>query len=321
MLLPPPPITLVRCTPEEGKRRLRSYVFGGMHAGRRPPRGISREALPEMLEENLQPNTSAEALMRILDTALFYESVEILPLIRARLNAREATADDVERSAWCLQMFGELGSREEAGQAAEYFDRVLVPHDGARRNLSLLLETLPTFAPHGSLDRLCQRIGFEIQAAAQTPDPRDPENAKLERLRDLMCGPAPIAVALLQARSRLWRTPPEQRRLELVGIYLGESPLSDGVTQVWAARMLRAEAREADPAPVLALFGQALDAADPEQMDPDRANFIAHRSAQAILYLGGRLKAAQRMRYEAIENGPRNFLWDDTEPPSFDSGG
>src|SRR5262245_24946399 len=102
--MPQPRITLVRYTHEDGKQLLRSFVFGGDYAGRRPPRGAPPECLAEMLLEDLKPDSPADAFMRALDAALFYERADILPQIRSMLTAQERDAADVERSAWRLRM-------------------------------------------------------------------------------------------------------------------------------------------------------------------------------------------------------------------------
>ena len=307
----PIPITQVRYSPEEGEQVLRRFIFGGPYAGRRPPRGVPPPTVVEFIVENVKPDAKPHVFLRTVDTALFYESKEILPHIRQMLTARETDSRSVQRSAYCLQLFGNLGTPEEVVQAAQYFDRILVPHQAAGENLDLLLATLPTLAPAGNIDRIYQRIGEQIREATEVPKPDDPENMRALGLQNIMSLKVPVAATLLQGKSRLLAQTPAQRRMELISIYLGQSPLSDEPTHIWAGRLLRKECMELDPAPVYADLGRAIDAADPQRLDPERAEFITHRAAQAIIYLQGKLTKGQQARYAKVKEAPQNFLWDD----------
>ena len=62
---------------------------------------------------------------------------------------------------------------------------------------------------------------------------------------------------------------------------------------------------------VLAAFGQIIDGSLKSELPKPKKDFFIHRAAQAVIYLQGNLTFSQEAAYEAIENGPENFLWDD----------
>src|SRR3954463_2020961 len=121
-------ITRVRHSEEESRVLLATFIFEGKYGGSRVPRGIEPEFVSRFIRESLQPGSASNAYASILEVIRFYERADVLSNLRQALTAHEASAEDVLRSAYVLQAIGDLGSGNEATQAADYFDRILVSH-------------------------------------------------------------------------------------------------------------------------------------------------------------------------------------------------
>ncbi|MGO4880135.1 MAG: hypothetical protein ACLP59_04860 [Bryobacteraceae bacterium] len=304
------PITAVRYNRKLGKDVLQTFLFGGRYGGIRVPRGVPPELVSEFIGEQVQPDTPPPVYSKVAAVLRFYERPDVLPHLKLALTGKAANLDDVLRAAFVIQSIGDLGTPAEGAQAAAYLDSVLVPQPLALNAFSVLFEALIAVAPAGSPQHLVERLGVVVYQAEQNQ--RTERGVQdYQRIASVQRNDRPRYQIRWDAKSRLARQAPAERRAELLKIYLRQSPLSDTQMEEWAARMLRAEAMHGDPQPVYAAFGQALDAADPKKMGPQRATFEIVRAAQAILYLQGKLSSRQEDLYDAAGKTAMNFLWDD----------
>ncbi len=305
-------MTLVRYTEQQSRELLQSYIFAGKYGPLRAPRGIEPELVSQFIREKLQPSSSADAYASVLELIRFYERADVLPHIRLALTGHEADATDLLRSAYALQAVGDLGSPENAAQAADYFDRVLVPHPAlAARIYPALFDTLVALAPSGSPAQLAQRLAREVEKLAPGQHASEANMMAYDELAAVQRNNLPRTRILVETKKKLAAQPQHVRRAELVRIYLG---LAAGGTMLgtWAARLLRKEAMDGDPEPVYAEFARGIDSIDTKTMGKERASFIIVRAAQAILYLQGTLSSLHRRVYEeAGGGGGMNFLWYD----------
>ena len=174
----------------------------------------------------------------------------------------------------------------------------------------MLFEALIALAPAGSPQRLMERLTAAVHQAAQEQG-SEPGMQDYQRIAAMQRNEQPRYRNRWEAKSRLARQTPAERRTALVRVYLREVPVSSPQLEEWAARMLRAEAMQGDPQPVYAAFGQAIDNVDPKKIGPQRARFEIVRAAQAILYLQGKLSSRHEDLYDKAGKGIMNFLWDD----------
>jgi len=304
------PITAVRYNRKQGQAVLETFIFGGRYGGIRVPRGIDPALVSEFIEQRVAPDAGPEAFSKTAALLRFYERPDVLPHLKLALTQRESSLEDALRSAFVIQSIGDLGSSEEAAQAAAYVDHVLVPLPPALNAFQVLFESLIAVAPAGSPQQLMERLAIAVNDAFQAQ--RTERGVQdYQRIASVQRNDMPKLRARWEAKSRLAQQAPAQRRMELVAIYLRRSPVSSTQMEEWAARMLRAEAMQGDPEPVYAAFGRVLDTIDPQKMGPRIAGFIIARAAQAILYLQGKLTPRQEELYEKAEKGAMNFLWDD----------
>lgn len=304
------PITTARYSRKQGRDVLQTFLLGGRYGGVRVPRGVPPDVVSEFITEKVQPGAPPEVYSKVAATIRFYERPDVLPHLKRALTGKAATLDELLREAFIMQCLGDLGTAEEAAQGAAYIDRVLVPPPLALNAYAVLFEALIAVAPAGSPQRLMERLNAAVYQAAQ--DQRSEKSIQdYQRIAAVQRNDQPRYRGRWDAKSRLAKLAQDARRPELVKIYLRESPFSDPQMEDWAARMLRAEAMQGDPAPVYAAFGQALEAVDPKKLGPQRSRFEVVRAAQAILYLQGKLSSRQEDLYEAAGKGTANFLWDD----------
>ncbi len=291
---------------------MRNYIFGGFRAGPRVPRGIDPDLVSQVIVEQLKLDSPPDAYGKTVRVLRFYESSDCLPHIRRVLTGQEKERADVARSAYAIQAVAEVGKREQANEAAQYFDARLAGHPKAIDAIDVLLETLVVLSPAGSPERLSKRIADEVNRRKAAE--KESENgmrayqqvAAIQRLK------LPQALAAVDAKKKLLAMDPGQRRAELVNIYLGSSPVSDELMITWAGRMLRREAMEGDPKPIYAAFANVIAKADPEKVGQDpMTDTIVNRAAQAVLYLQGKLTRTERQLYEKTKLAAMNFLWDD----------
>ena len=308
--MPEIPITRVRYNEPQSSVLLTNFVFEGRYGGSRAPRGIEPAFVARFIRETVQPNSPPDAYAAVLDLIRFYERPDVLPHLRQALTGHESGGGDILRSTYVLQAIGDLGTREEAAQAAEYFDRVLVGYRGLTARLyPVFLDTLVALAPAGSPTRLMQRLTFDLQRAA--PERRSGEAGmmKYDELAAVERNNAPKTNIVIEIKKRLTAQAADARRPELVRIYVGLSR-GGALLGTWAARLLRKEAIERAADPVRAEFARAIDEVDESKMGAERARAMAARGAQAIIYLQGTLSQQQSARVLDVFAGRGNFLWD-----------
>ena len=312
-------ITTIRYDENGGRAALGRFVFAGKEGGPRVPRGVPAELVSEFILQRLKPDSSPEAYRRTAEVVRFYERADVVPHIGLALNGRVANQRDLMRSAHALQTLGEFGSREQAAWAAQYFDALLTPRQEALDFIPLLLDTLVSLAPAGTADKLRFRLQQEVQEAAPHQYASEARMMAYDRLCGLLRNDLPRAQGTMAAKENLLKLTAARRRGELLLTYLGQSPHSGSAMATWAGRMLRKEAMEGEEEAeaVRGVFARAMELAEPEKLGRQRAGFIIHRAAQAIVYLGGRLSPRQRDLYEKSKPfAAMNFLWDDLEGPN-----
>jgi hypothetical protein len=308
---PPISITLVRWPSRDAARILSDYVNGGLEAGARPPRGIDPEFVSYWIRENVKPDCSPNAMLRVSDLLRFYERKDVLDHISRFLARNESRDRAFRRAAYILQSIGEVGSPEQAAFAVRYLNEFLLPQPIAMDFFGIVLQTAESLA--ASVDYAL--VGRRLQAAIDSAGkPADLESAAaipyLQYSNDRVIE-YPATAIIMEGKRRLIQSPPAQRLQELLFIYLGQSPLSTPSMVVWAGRMIRKHAMDDAQTEIIAAFTQVLDGAMKSQMPKPKKDFLIHRAAQAIIYLQGKLTFPQQTAYEAIQSGPENFLWDD----------
>jgi hypothetical protein len=304
------PITLVRHSEEQSRELLTTFVFGGRYGGYRVPRGISPEFVSRFIGTSLEADSSTDAYARTLAVLRYYECSDVLPHLGQVLTGRESDATAVLRSCYVLQAMADLGSQEDNARSGAYFDQFLVPHASLTTTLyPALCETLIVLAPSVSPAKLAHRLAAEV--AALTPKRGANESALMEydKLAAIQRNDLPAAIFAIQIKDTVARLVDAQRHMPLVRIYLGLDPGGEPL-DTWAARSLRRQSMDYDPRPVWDAFRNELDGLDVPTLGEQRAKFIIVRAAQAIIYLGGTLTAAQSKLYDKSLPGAANFLWD-----------
>jgi len=305
-------ITAVRYNERQGRELLINYIFGGFRAGPRVPRGIDPELVSQVIEEELKPDSPPDAYANTVKILRFYERADCLPHIRRALTGQEREVGDISRSAYAIQAVAEVGNREDIQNVTQYFDAKLSGHPKAMDSIEVLLETLVVLGPAVSEARLSKRIADEVNMRKSGENESEEGMRAYQQVAAVQRLKLPQALAAVNAKKKLLAMNPAERRAELVNIYLGTAPISDDMMIIWAGRMLRREAMEDDPKPVLAAFASEIGKADPKKVGEDAmTDTIVSRAAQAIIYLQGRLTKTERELYEKTKLGAMNFLWDD----------
>jgi hypothetical protein len=304
------PITLVRHNEEQSRQLLSAFVFGGRYGGFRVPRGVSPDFVSKFIRKELSPDSPPDAYARTLQVLRYYECSDVLPHLGQILNGREKDATDVLRSAYVLQAMGDLGSPQDRSQAGVYFDEFLVAHASLAPALyQILCETLIVLAPAVSTAKLRNRLTTEVRALTPQQGAGEAALMQYDKLAAVQRNDLPSAVFAVEVKNGLVGLTGELRNIQLVRTYLGLAPGGEPL-ESWAARALRKEAMNDDPDQVRAAFASELDNINVPTVSESRAKFIVVRAAQAIIYFGGTLTAAQSQFYEKSLPGAANFLWD-----------
>lgn len=308
----PNTLTRVRLGPRAGDEALRAYVFGGHFGPVRVPRGVAPDAVGRFLREQLGPAVEASAVERAVEVMRFYERPDALPAF-ARLFAMPAPGlDDLRRGAFAVQGVADFGG-DLLAPADDFVDAVLVAHPEAMDAVSLLLQTRLALAPHGSLDRLAQRIELEVERAeAAVAD--EATLLAYDRLAALRRNDLPRARAAIERKSAILELEAAERRRTLVSVYLGLDAVSDAWSETWAGRLLRLETMAGGGEAVRAELSAAVAALPASGRGPEEVAFATERACLAILYLEGALTADERERLETAREagmGGMHFLWDD----------
>jgi len=309
------PITLVRWTGQDAAAQLQGFVFGGLFAGNRPPRGIDPEFVSYWILENITASTGAMPISNLLNLLRFYERADVLPHLARTLTRQEPDGRALTRSLYIAQCLGELGNAEVCSFASSYYAELLLPHPAAIDNFPLILETADSLAATVDLPAVGRRLQAAIDTAAKVPDRKGPAGAPYRQLTGYARNNLLSIQRTVEAKRRLMAAEPAQRLQELIFIYLGQSPLSLPSMEIFAARLIRGFAMNEDQETVNKAFSQVIEGTAKSQFDKPRKNFVIHRAAQAIIYFQGKLTFPQEALYEAIQSGPANFLWDDLGPP------
>ena len=305
-------ITTVRYNQKQSREILSNFIFGGFRAGRRVPRGIDPELVSDIIKEELMPDSPPDAYSKTVQVLRFYERTDCLQHIRQVLKGQEKEVTDVSRSAYAIQAIAEVGKREEADEAAQYFDTRLAGHSKAIEAADVLLETLVVLSPLGSPERLSKRIAEEVNMRKTGESESEEGMRTYQKVAAIQRLKLPQALLAVEAKKKVLAMEPDQRRTELINIYLGKSNVSDDLMMTWAGRMLRREVMEGNPKPVYAAFSSEIAQVDPKKVGEDAVtDTIVDRAAQAILYLQGKLTKKERELLEKTKLGAMNFLWDD----------
>lgn len=309
----PIPLTIVRWPRKQAIEKLDAFVLGGRFAGRRPPRGIDPDAAAEWVRLKIKPDASTSAMFRVVDLVRFYELSAIIPHVAAMLQRNESDSRSFGVAACILQVLGEVGNGDQLRFGANYYNEYLVPNPQSIEQLSLMLETAEALGALIDLEPLNVGLQAAIVSAAKVPDLDGPAGIRYRSLSDQQRLKLPRTVMVVQAKRRLLSADPIQRLPELIKIYLGESDLSGTSLDVWSARLIRAHMRQegSNREIVYNAFNQIIDGTLRSKLPKPRAEFLIHRSAQALMYLGGKLTEPQEAAYQKIRSGPENFLWDD----------
>ena len=313
----PIPVTLARWPSRDAALSLDRFVNGPRQVGRRPPRGLDPEYVSYWIRENIKPDCAPGAMMRVVDVLRFYERNDVLDHTSRFLNRNEGDERSFRRAMYVLQAIGEVGTAEQCNFAVRYFNEYLLPQPIAMEFFTLVLETAESLYLAIDFTAVGRRLQAAIDAAAKAPDLEGSGGLPWRRYSDYNRNQYPNGSRIVEAKRLLVRATPDQRLPELMFIYHGESPFSSPSMEIWAGRMIREYARQTEETQsvVLATFGQIINGALNSQVPKPQKDFMIYRAAQAIIYLQGNLSFQQEAAYDAIENGPENFLWDDPGTP------
>jgi len=307
----PIPITLVRWTSKDADQRLHKFVFGGMYAGDRAPRGIDPEFVSHWILQNINANTGAMAIAHVLDLLRFYERTDVLQHLSRLLTRNESNLQALSRSLHVVQCIGEIGTVEQGRAVSTYFEQYLLPRPEAMDAFLLVLDTADSLAATVDVANVGRRLNAAIDAASKVEGIDGPAGIPFRKYNDYAHNNYAVVQRNIEAKRRLSGLTPSQRLQELVVIYLGESPMSVPQMEIFAARLIRAYARDDGRDAVYAAFGQVIDITAKSELPKPRKDFLIHRAGQAIVYLQGKLTFPQEAAFDAVESGPPSFLWDD----------
>jgi Mg-chelatase subunit ChlI len=200
---------------------------------------------------------------------------------------------------------------EQGRAVSSYFAEYLLPRPEAMDALQLVLDAADSLAATVDIGGVGRRLQGAIDAASKVEDIKGPAGIPYRKYNDFARNNYALTKRNIEEKRRLSALSPAQRLQELVVVYLGESPLSVPSMEIFAARLIRAFARDDGREAVYAAFGQVIDVTVKSQLPKPRKDFLIHRAAQAILYLQGKLTFPQEEAYDAIASQSPNFLWDD----------
>jgi len=308
---PPFSITIVRWPSRDAARLLNAFVFGGLESGPRPPRGIDPEYVSYWIRQNLKPDCSPLAMMRVADLLRFYERRDILEHVSRFLTRNEAADRPFRRALYVLQTIGELGSPEQCAFAVRYLNEFLLPQAIAMEFFALILDTAVALATAVDLAVIGRRLQGAIDAAGTPKDLESAEAIPYLKYSNYRVIDYPAAGRIVEAKRRLAGAAPAMRLQELLYIYLGESPLSTPAMIVWAGRMIREYVIKDGQTEVLDAFSQIMDGALKSTMPEPKKEFMLARAGWAILYFRGKLSIPQEMAFDAIPSKQLSFLCDE----------
>ncbi len=167
-------------------------------------------------------------------------------------------------------------------------------------------------APFGSPDKLATRINGDVRSKALSKDKGEDQMRAFQIAQALERNDLAGGRLVFDAKSKLAKQAPAERRAELVRIYLKLSAISGDYIETWAGRMLRKEAMEIDLEPVCQELGKAVDQVV-RQRTEEKCGFNIARAVQAIIYLQGKPEDRHAQMYERAKDAAQNFLWDDPD--------
>jgi hypothetical protein len=303
-------ITFVRYLPDRGQSVIHDFIMGGRYGPARVPRGVLPEQVSLFITANIQRDTEYLAWPKAWAAAQFYELAGAARYLRSIFEKRDPS-DGIGKPAMAVRAAADVGTEEDAKWAADYFDAALVPQSSAD-TFSLLIQTLPVLAPYGSPDKLAARISGEVRSKALAKDQGEDQMRAFQAAQAIERNDLAGGRLVFDAKTKLAKQAPAERRAELVRIYLKLAAISGDYIEEWAGRMLRKEAMEVDLEPVCQELGKALDLAV-RQRTEDKCGFIIARAVQAIIYLQGKPEGRHVEMNERAKDAAQNFLWDDPD--------
>lgn len=304
-------ITTIRHSDDTGRTLIDRYCFSGAYGGPRVPRGIDPDLVSIRIIERLRLDGGSDIFRRVLDMIRFYERPDVAAHMGRVLLGKEINAGDVSRSNFTLQAAGDVGAADLVKPAVDYFEKRIVPSAHVVTGLTLLLDTALTLSPPGKIDAAGSRVAAEAARLAKAQRNSEADMLAYDSVAAVQRNHLPRVKAAADVKAKLSALKPAERCEELVKIYLVKSPVSDDYMQVWAARMLRRDVMATGPEAACATFSKFIELANPKNPQIPRDDFVIHRAAQAIMYFGVKLNAAEREVYGYVQTKSMNFLWDD----------
>lgn len=312
-------ITKVRYRGREAQNKLVNYIHRDLYTTF-VPRGIEPGLVSDFIRENVKPDSPPSVYRNAVQLVRFYETTEVAGYMLTLLPKEIEDMDDITkiikhyyfyRALFAVQAIAEVGSRQQADEAATYFNEKLVGYKDSLESINLLLETLIILAPSGTPDKLTRLIEEELSLREKEKD-KDEEGMRAYNVISAVKRMyLPNTLRVIHAKTRLIKMAPKKRNAQLIDIYMGRSPISDDLIMTWAGRMLRKDARDAGTDLVLKAFAQEIDKIDPRKVGQDaQTDTYLCRAAHAIVYFGGNLSPAQEQLYKKAKRGAYNFLWD-----------
>jgi hypothetical protein len=304
-------LTAIRYTRQQAEQLLEPFFTGGRFGTDRVPRGIDPADVSDWIVRNIKRGTEYLAWPKVWDAAQFYELTPVAAHLRAMFEKPEA-GEGIGKPAMAVRVAGDVGTPDDVAWAVNHFDNALIPKV-VPETFTLLIQTLPVLAPEGSPDKLAARLSTDLKRRAADKDKGEDAARAYHSLAAVEKNELTGARLVVDAKTRLAKQPPPDRRAELVRIYLKLAAISGDYIETWAARMLRKEAMEVDNVPVCDEFRRAIEAAAKKAGAPEKIPFQVTRGTQAIIYLEGTPTAREKELYEKARDGSQNFLWDDPE--------
>jgi len=296
----------------EGRAAIEKYVFGGHYGGSRVPRGVAPEVVSQLLKERLPGNTDADDMAKALDVMRFYECADVLPVVKPLLARSPEGYEELLKKLCLCQMFGDLGTREQADEAAAYLNRSLAPSTNALDAAAVLLETLVVLAPAGDVEVFAKHLSIQVAELAKEQQKDEASMAAFDKADAIRRNDLPRARFKIAYKLKLLAQEPPVRRLRLVRLYLGQEPVTDSYFQTWSGRLLRQEVHQGNGPGIFAELAKVLDSVDPEMLGKERAADVpVLRAGRALDYFNAPLTDRQKANYKKAKSGTMDFLWDE----------
>ena len=293
-------------------KELKSYIIEWKFGRKAVPTLLDPIHVEKFIREKLDRSLHANSFQRARRVIDYYDLKSVLDHLEKMLDRKEDQPRQFAQSIEIVMTLAQVGNENNRGIAVNYF-QFLVGHKLADEYFEQLAGAVDAFGSELKVDSLEKRLASEfeqLKAKGKTDRASDDE---AENIDGILHNDLPKAVSQRNLREKIAANPDASKRIdELCRLYLGWSESEDLELTWWAARQLRAAARDGKNDLIIASLKSVSKEIEASDLSDEEKLSYRLRSARAVRFFGGVLSTKERFVLSQPDEGQIDVLFRET---------